>query len=106
MRMAEVVRGIEGLRLAGSFTSVSQAVDWLMWDRTGWHLAFVDLSFGEDGEELLQRLLSQPRPGTVAAVADHLWREVRDKCNVLGVSDLLEKGDVIAFRGYLEGRLQ
>ena len=104
MRMAEVVRSIEGVRLVGSFASVAQAIDWLMWDRGGWHFAFVDLALGETGEDLVQRLLSQPRPGTVVAVGDHLWREVREKCRAMGMYDLLEKGDVIAFRGYLEGK--
>jgi DNA-binding NarL/FixJ family response regulator len=106
MRMADVVRGIEGLRLVGSFASAAQAVDWLVWDRTGWHFAFIDLTLGDSGDELVQRLLSQPRPGAVVAVADHLWREVREKCRAMGVYDLLEKGDVIACRGYLEGKVQ
>jgi hypothetical protein len=106
LRMADVVRSIEGLKVAGSFTGVAQAVDWLVWDRSGWHFAFVDLALGESGEDLVQRLLSQPRPGTVVAVGDHLWREVREKCRAMGVHDLLEKGDVIAFRGYLEGKVQ
>ena len=105
LRMADVVRSVEGLRLAGNFSSVAQAVDWLVWDRAGWHLAFVDLAFGESGEELVQRLLSQPRPGTVVAIGDHLWREVREKCRAMGIYDLLEKGDVIAFRGFLETRV-
>ena len=106
LRMAEIVRDIEGLRLAGSFATVAQAVDWLGWDRGGWHLAFVDLGLGTSAEELVQRLLSQPRPGTVVAVGEHLWREVREKCGALGIADLLEKGDVVAFRGYLETRVQ
>jgi DNA-binding NarL/FixJ family response regulator len=106
MRMADVVRGIEGLKLVGTFSSVAQAVDWLVWDRAGWHLAFVDLALGDGGDELVQRLMAQQRPGTVVAVGDHLWREVREKCRAMGIYDLLEKGDVIAFRGYLESRVQ
>jgi hypothetical protein len=105
LRMAEVVRGIEGLRLAGSFTSVAQAIDWLVWDRAGWHMAFIDLALQQPGEELVQRLLAQPRPGTVVALGGHLWREIREKCAALGVYDLLEKGDIAAFRGYLESRV-
>jgi len=106
LRMADVVRSVEGLRLVGSFSGVAQAVDWLVWDRAGWHFAFVDLALGASGDELVHRLLSQPRPGTVVAVTDHLWREVREKCRALGVVELLEKGDVIAFRGYLEAKAQ
>jgi hypothetical protein len=106
MRMADVVRGIEGLQLVGSFAGVAQAVDWLVWDRAGWHLAFVDLALGASGDELVQRLMALPRPGTVVAVGDHLWREVREKCRAMGIYDLLEKGDVIAFRSYLEARVQ
>ena len=106
MRMGEVVRSVEGLRLVGSFTGVAQAVDWLVWDRGGWHLAFIDLALGESGDALVQRLLSQPRPGSVVAVGDHLWREAREKCRQMGVYELLEKGDVVAFRGFLEARSQ
>ena len=105
LRMAEVVRSIPGLRLAGTFSSVAQAVDWLVWDRTGWHIAVVDLALKQPGEELVQRLLSQPRPGTVVALGEHLWREVRAKCDAMGVHHLLEKGDIAAFRGYLEARV-
>ncbi|MEJ8836455.1 response regulator [Ramlibacter sp. AN1133] len=106
MRMADVARDIEGLRVVGTFSSAAQAVDWLVFDRAGWHLAFVDLGLGESGDELVQRLQSQPRPGVVVAVGDHLWREVREKCRAMGVHDLLEKGDVIAFRGYLESKVR
>lgn len=105
LRMAEVVRGVPDLRLAGTFTSVAQAIDWLVWDRAGWHIAFVDLGLGEPGAQLVQRLLSQPRPGTVVALGEHLWGEVREQCAAMGVYDLLEKGDLVAFRGYLETRM-
>jgi DNA-binding NarL/FixJ family response regulator len=105
LRMAEVVCSIPGLRLAGSFNSVAQAIDWLVWDRTGWHIAVVDLALRQPGQELVQRLLAQPRPGTVVALGDHLWREVRAHCDAIGAHELLEKGDIAAFRGYLEARM-
>jgi DNA-binding NarL/FixJ family response regulator len=105
MRMGEVVRSLQGLRLAGSFTGVAQAVDWLAWHHASWQFAFIDLALGETGEDLVQRLLSQSRPGNVVALGDHLWHEVREKCSEMGVYDLLEKGDVAAFRSFLEARV-
>lgn len=108
--MAKVVRSMPDLRLVGSFGSVAETIDWLVWDREGWHLAFIDLGLREGGneggsEELIRRLVSQPRAGTVVAVGDHLWREVRTKCAAMGVHDLLEKGDLIAFQSYLEAKV-
>ncbi len=108
LRMAEVVRSMEGegLRLLGQFGTVAQVVDWQVWNRKPWHYAFVDLGLPDGAsEELIARLLSQASPGHVVAIGDHLWREVRAKCAAMGVTDLLEKGDVIAFRGYLEAKL-
>jgi hypothetical protein len=103
-RMGEVVRDFDGLRLLGTFTDGAEVVDWLVWNRPNWHFAFVDLAL-PGAEDLVRRLVAQPRAGLVVAVVDHLWREVREKCTALGASDLVEKGDVIAFRSYLESRL-
>ena len=105
LRMAEVVKSMPALRLAGAFSSAEAAIDWQVWDREGYHLAFVDLGLpGEGGRPVLQRLLSQRRAGTVVALGDHLWQEVRQECAAMGVYHLLEKGDVVAFRSFLQER--
>jgi DNA-binding NarL/FixJ family response regulator len=107
MRMTDVVRSMEGLQLAGAFSTGTDAVEWALWDRDGWHLAFVDLGLRQgSSQELVQRLLSHPRPGTIAAIGDHLWKEIRESCAKMGVHHLLEKGDLIAFRSFLEQRTQ
>ena len=104
-RMAEVVRSVEGARLVGSFATAADVMDWHVWKPGDWQLAFVDLALPEDGGmQVIQRLLSEPRPGTVVALGDHLWREVRERCAAMGVYHLLEKGDLVAFRGFLEER--
>ena len=101
--MVEVVHSIEGLQLAGAFHDVEDALGWIVWDRGGWHLGFVDLALpGEASPDLIRRLLAQRRPGTVVALAAHLWRETREECARMGVHQLLEKGDLIAFRSFLE----
>lgn len=103
LRMADVVRSIEGLELAGAFSAAPQAIDWTLWDRQGCHLAFVDLGLqGGDVRPLVQRLQQQPRAGTVVALGDHLWDEIREGCAGMGIHQLLEKGDVVAFRDFLE----
>lgn len=105
--MVEVVASIQGLQLAGSFDSAEAAMDWIVWDRGGWHLAFVDITLPDGaGQDLVRRLMSQPRPGTVVALGAHLWREIREECAKMGVYQLLEKGDLIAFRGVLEERVR
>jgi DNA-binding NarL/FixJ family response regulator len=106
-RMTEVVKALPGLQLAGAFSTTADLVDWTVWDRGGWHYAFVDLGLPDNGtKEVVQRLLSQPRPGTVVALGAHLWREIRSECAKMGVYHLLEKGDLIAFQGFLEEQLR
>lgn len=107
LRMAEIVRSLPALQLAGTFRTAQDAIDWHLWDREGYHLAFVDLGLPEgDGQEAAQRLLSQRRAGTLVAVVDHLWREVRERCAAIGVYHLLEKGDLVAFRSFLQDRVR
>lgn len=103
LHMTEVVRQTEGAQLAGAFTTAPEAIDWVVWDRQPWHVAFVDLGLQRGtGEEVIGALLQQPSPGTVVAVGDHLWREVRERCAAMGVQHLIEKGDLISFRGVVE----
>lgn len=107
MRMADIVRSMPGLELAGMFGSAQDAVEWTVWEKAHWHFAFVDLSLPEGGaQDVVRRLLSQPRPGTVVALGAHLWKEIRQECAQRGVYHLLEKGDVIAFRGFLEEQVR
>ena len=105
LRMVEVVNSMPALQLAGAFARAQDAIDWQVWDRKGYHLAFVDLGLPQDGSRaVVQRLLSQRQAGTVVALGDHLWQEVRDRCGAMGVYHLLEKGDVVAFRSFLQER--
>jgi DNA-binding NarL/FixJ family response regulator len=107
LRLGEVVRSIPGLQLAGAFTNVQSVVDWTVWERTGWHLAFIDLGLKDGGTtQVVQRLLEDPTPGRLVALGDHLWRETRAECAAMGIHELLEKGDVIAFRGFLEQQVR
>jgi hypothetical protein len=103
LRMAETVRSIPGLQLVGSFTNPLDVVDWAMWDRDGWHLAYVDLTLA-GSDEAVARLLAARRPGIVVGVVDHLWREVRQASAAIGVLHIVEKGDLIALRDDLEQR--
>ena len=106
-RMAEVIESFPGLQLAGAFSTAEDAMEWTVWDRGGWHFAFVDLNLKDGGSrELVQRLLSQPRPGTVVAIGAHLWKEIRQECAQMGVYHLLEKGDIVAYRGFLEEQVR
>lgn len=107
LRMAEMLREFPGVRAVGAFRTAQEAIDWAVWDRQGWDLAFVDLALPDGGgEELVRYLLGQPRPGEVVALGEHLWREVREACAALGVRQLLEKGDLVALRDFLEQRLR
>jgi hypothetical protein len=101
-RMVDVVQSTDGVQLAASFASAEDAIDWTVWQREACHLAYVDMALPQ-AEDVLRRL-SPPRAGTVVGVVDHLWREVRERCAAMGASSILEKGDLVAFRGDLEGR--
>jgi DNA-binding NarL/FixJ family response regulator len=107
MRMAEIVRSVEGLTLVGSYATTADAIDWMVWDRQGCHLAFVDLGLQGDGARaVVERVMTEARVGTVVAIGDHLWREVRSQCAEMGVFHLLEKGDIVAFRSFLEDQVR
>ena len=107
LRMAEVVRSMPGLELAGMFATAEDAIEWTVWERGNWHFAFVDLNLAGGGsQDLVRRLLSQPLPGTVVALGAHLWKEIRQECAQMGVYHLLEKGDLIAFRSFLEEQVR
>jgi DNA-binding NarL/FixJ family response regulator len=104
LRMAEVARSVSGVQLVGSFSRAAEVLDWLVWDRPSWHLAYVDLSMRQgSSEEVVQRLHASGR-GTIVGISDHMWRETRATWAPHGVAHLVEKGDVIAFRSDLENR--
>jgi hypothetical protein len=102
-RMSEVVQSLEGTRLAAGFAVAADAVDWTVWKRAAWHVAYVDMALA-GADEVVRTLQASPHAGTVVGVCDHLWREVRERCSAIGVRDIVEKGDLIAFQGDLEGR--
>ena len=107
LRMADVVRSVEGMTLVGSFASATDAIDWMVWDRQGCHLAVVDLGLKQDGAKVVvDRIMTEARVATVVAIGDHLWREIRAQCSAMGIAHLLEKGDIIAFRSFLEEQVR
>jgi hypothetical protein len=107
LRLSEVVRSFPGLRLVGAFTTTDDAIDWMVWDPQGCHFAFVDLGLRRGkAEDVVRRVQQQERAGTVIALGDHLWREVRESCATMGIFQLLEKGDVLAFRSFLEEKVR
>jgi len=101
--MSTLVEGIEGTQLAGAFPSAADAIEWIVWKRPSWHLAYVDMALPE-AADVVRSLQGPAHTGTVVGVCDHLWREVRERCSAIGVRDIIEKGDLIAFQGDLEAR--
>jgi hypothetical protein len=101
--MSAVVGAIEGTVLAASFATPAEALDWVMWKRPAWHVAYVDMT-QPGADEVVRVLQAAPHAGTILGVCAHLWREERERCAALGVRDIVEKGDLIAFQGDLEAR--
>ena len=104
-RMSDVVGSVEGTRLAGAFATPAEAVDWIVWKRPAWHLAYVDMTL-DGAPEVVASLQASPHGGTVVGICAHLWREERERCAALGVKQIVEKGDLIAFQGELEARVR
>lgn len=107
LRMTQTLRTVPRAKLAGAFTTLQDVLDWRVWDRAGWHLAYVDLKLQRGkAQDLVRELLAEPRPGTIVGLSDHMWREVRDACAAMGVYAIVEKGDLPAFRDDLEKRVR
>ncbi len=102
--MEKIVRATEGATLVGSFGSIQDLVDWTTWEgrRSGWQIAYVDEKFAFE-EQFVPRLQGCVRGhGTFVAIVDHLWKEVRERCAGIGIHDIAERGDLVAFQDNLE----
>lgn len=107
LRMSEVTRKFEGIELIAAFSTSVDASDHMLWERPAWHLAYIDMGLPDGGsKELVERLRSMQRPGTIIGLVDHLWNEVRESCAAIGVTDIVEKGDLVAYQDNLERRLR
>jgi hypothetical protein len=106
--MEKVVRSTQGAALVGSFGNVQDLVDWATWEgrRSGWQVAYVDEKFAFEARFVERLQVSSRGPGTIVAVVDHLWREVRERCAGIGIYDIVERGDLIAFQDNLEKHLR
>jgi len=80
-RMSGLVGAIEGTVLAGAFATPADAMD-----------------------DVVRSLQASRHGGTIVGVCAHLWREERERCAAIGVTQIVEKGDLIAFQGELEMR--
>ena len=106
--MEKIVHATEGAVLAGSFSSVQDLVDWTTWEgrRSGWQIAFVDETFAFE-ERFVPRLQNRAgSAGTLVAIVDHLWKEVRERCASVGIYDIVERGDLVAFQDNLEKHIR
>ena len=106
--MEKIVRDTDGADLVGSFGSVEDLVDWMTWEgrRSGWQLAFVDEKFAFE-ERFIPRLQGcVGGGGAFVAIVDHLWKEVRARCAGIGIHDIVERGDLVAFQDNLEKHIR
>ena len=102
-RMSGLVGAIEGTVLAGAFATPADAMDWIVWKRPVWHLAYIDMTL-QEADDVVRSLQASRHGGTIVGVCAHLWREERERCAAIGVTQIVEKGDLIAFQGELEMR--
>ena len=102
-RMSAMVGTIEGTVLAGAFEAAADAIDWLVWKRPVWHVAYVDMTL-PGADDVVLSLQGSRHGGTIVGVCAHLWHEERERCSAIGVQDIVEKGDLLAFQDELEAR--
>ena len=102
-RMSQVCGAIEGTVLAGAFATAADAMDWIVWKRPVWHVAYIDMTL-KGADEVARSLQGSPHGGTIVGLCAHLWHEERERCAAMGVKQIVEKGDLIAFQGELELR--
>jgi DNA-binding NarL/FixJ family response regulator len=105
--MRETLETVEGVQLVGAFSSANELVDWVMWKHADWQLAFVDFALrGGSPADAVASLLAQPGPGEVVALGASRWPEMQEACATMGIQRILDRGNLMAFRGFLQEWLQ
>lgn len=105
--LRETVEAVDGVELAGAFTSTHQLGDRAMWKHADWQLAFVDFALHRGSpSEAVTHLLAQPHPGEVVALGVSRWPEMQQACASIGVQRILDRGNLQAFRGFLQEYVQ
>jgi DNA-binding NarL/FixJ family response regulator len=103
----ETLEAVEGVQVVGAFTSSNDFIDWLMWKRAEWQLAFVDFALRAGSPaEAVASLLAQPRPGEVVALGAARWPEMQQACAAMGIHRILDRGNVAQLRAFLQEWLQ
>jgi hypothetical protein len=77
-----------------------------MWKHVDWQLAFIDFALRGSPAEAVASLLAQPRPGEVVALGAARWPEMQEACATMGIHRILDRGNLMAFRGFLQEWLQ
>lgn len=101
--MRETVQAMEGVQLVGAFERGDDLVDWAMWKRVDWDVAFVDFALRSGSPAgAAASLLSQARPGEVVALGASRWPEMQQACSTMGIHRILDRGNLSQLRGYME----
>jgi hypothetical protein len=96
-----------GVQVVGAFTSSNDFIDWMMWKRAEWQLAFVDFALRAGSPaEAVANLLSQPKPGEVVALGAARWPEMQQACAAMGIHRILDRGNVAQLRDFLQDWLR
>lgn len=105
--MRETLEAVRGVQVAGAFSSSNELVDWVVWKRGEWQLAFIDFALpGSNPAEAATNLLAQPLSGEVVALGAARWPEMQQACAAMGIHRVLDRGNLAHLRGFLQEWLQ
>lgn len=99
--LADLIGGLEGLRVVGMASTEGEASLWLDEHPAGWDLAVVDLMLDQgSGMGVLARCNAQPDKGKIVVFSGYASPAIRDHCLKLGADAVFDKaatGDLLEF---------
>ncbi len=100
--MTELLEDLPDVRVIGRAESEDAAVDWLLENRTRWHLAIVDLSLGAgNGLQVLSACRVRQSNQKVVVLSNHLNAAARRRCAAMGAdAAFMKDSDVGAILKY------
>lgn len=83
--MTELLENLPDVHVVGHAGSEGAAVDWLLENRSKWHLAIVDLALGPgNGLQVLSACRVRQSNQKVVVLSNHLNAAARRRCAALG----------------------
>jgi len=94
--MTELLEDLPDVHVVGHAESEGDAVDWLLENRSKWHLAIVDLALGPgNGLQVLSACRVRQSNQKVVVLSNHLNAAARRRCAAMGADAAFMKDSEI-----------